>query len=182
MLILFLSGILIFVILLPVNKDNGSYKNKKSTDVSLSGGSADLGIADTKLENAALDKYKKGLEKELEDFLMNVEGVGDVKVLIYMKSSQEFIVEKNNPTSSSTSGDSSDLKKEESTVYTTNANGDEVPFISQTKGPAIDGVVIAAKGASNEAVKLQIVRLVMALYGVEANKIEVLPMQSENVS
>ena len=133
MLILFLSGILIFVILLPVNKDNGSYKNKKSTDVSLSGGSADLGIADTKLENAALDKYKKGLEKELEDFLMNVEGVGDVKVLIYMKSSQEFIVEKNNPTSSSTSGDSSDLKKEESTVYTTNANGDEVPFISQTK-------------------------------------------------
>ena len=86
-----------------------------------------------------LTNTKKGLEKELEDFLMNVEGVGDVKVLIYMKSSQEFIVEKNNPTSSSTSGDSSDLKKEESTVYTTNANGDEVPFISQTKGPALMG-------------------------------------------
>ena len=36
--------------------------------------------------------------------------------------------------------------------------------------------MISAEGASSEAVKLQIVRLVMALYGVEANKVEVLRM------
>ncbi|MDE7274685.1 MAG: hypothetical protein K2N95_16840, partial [Lachnospiraceae bacterium] len=59
------------------------------------------------------------------------------------------------------------------TVYTVNENGNEVPFIAQTKRPTIDGVIISAEGASNETVKLQIVRLVMALYGVEANKIEV---------
>ena len=103
-------------------------------------------------------------------------GVGEVKVLIYMKSSQEYIVEKDVPTSNSVNGENSELRKEEATVYTTNENGNEVPFVTQTKKPQVDGVVISAEGASSEAVKLQIVRLVMALYGVEANKVEVLRM------
>lgn len=79
--------------------------------------------------------------------------------------------------SNSVNGENSELRKEETTVFTTNENGNEVPFVSQTKKPKVDGVVISAKGASNEAVKLQIVRLVMALYGVEANKVEVLVME-----
>ena len=52
-----------------------------------------------------------------------------------------------------------------------------MPFISQTKSPEIDGVVVAAKGAADEGIRLQIVKLVMALYGVEANKVEVLRME-----
>jgi stage III sporulation protein AG len=94
-----------------------------------------------------------------------------------MKSSQEYVVEKDIPTSSSTSGESSELRKEEATVYIRNADGNEVPFISQTKSPEIDGVVVAAKGAADEGIRLQIVKLVMALYGVEANKVEVLRME-----
>ncbi len=105
-----------------------------------------------------------------------MEGVGEVKVLIYMKNSQEYIVEKDMPTTDSVNGENSEHKKEEATVYTTNENGNEVPFITQTRRPKVDGVVISARGASNEAIKLQIVRLVMALYGVEANKVEVMTM------
>jgi stage III sporulation protein AG len=102
--------------------------------------------------------------------------VGEVKVLIYMKNSQEYIVEKDIPVSNSVNGEGSELRKEEATVYTTDESGNEVPFIAQTRRPEIGGVVISAKGAANEAVRLQIVRLVMALYGVEANKVEVLQM------
>jgi hypothetical protein len=46
--------------------------------------------------------------------------------------------------------------------------GDEEENITK-----IDGIVVAAKGARDESVRLLIVRLVMALYGVEANKVEV---------
>lgn len=178
MLILFLSGILIFVILLPTGKTGSSYQNKKSREPAASGNPVDTGNGDAKTDGSA-DEYKKVLERELEDFLSSVAGVGEVKVLIYMKSSREYIVEKDNPTSSSKSGENSDLTKDESTVYTVNGNGDEVPFVAQTKSPTVDGVAVSAKGASNEAVRLQIVKLVMALYGIEANKVEVLAMKEE---
>ena len=98
-------------------------------------------------------------------------------MLIYMKNSQEYIVEKDVPVTNATNGENSEMRKEESTVYTVNESGSEVPFIAQTVRPSIDGVVISAKGAADENIRLQIVRLVMALYGVEANKIEVLLME-----
>lgn len=177
MLILFLSGILIFVILLPVNDNNSSYRNRKSQDTAASDNLSSAKSGGTKMGEADACEYKEGLEKELEDFLSSVAGVGEVKVLIYMKNSQEYIVEKDKPTSSSTNGESSDMTKNESTVYTVNESGNEVPFISRTKSPTIDGVVVAAEGASNEAVRLQIAKLVMALYGIEANKVEVLAMK-----
>lgn len=177
MLILFLSGILIFVILLPTGNSGSSYvsrkdqKNKVNTDTA---GNAQTGGSEN--DETFLDDYRRELERELEEFLSSVAGVGKVKVLIYMENSQEYIVEKDIPMSNSVNGENSELRKEETTVYTTNENGNEVPFITQTRRPAVDGVVISAEGASNEAVKLQIVRLVMALYGVEANKVEVLMM------
>lgn len=180
MLIIFLSGILIFVIMLPTGKSNGSYSNKRNQNAKNAASTDHLENPqeqDSKNSAAAVEQYRRGLEDELEDFLSSVAGVGDVKVLIYMKNSQKYIVEKDIPTSSTTNGENSELRKEETTVYTKNTNGDDVPFISQTKSPEIDGVVVAAKGASDETVRLQIVRLVMALYGVEANKIEVLRME-----
>lgn len=180
MLIVFLSGILIFVIMLPTDKSNNSYLKKKSqgAESTISAGNMEsLQQESGGNGGSSMEQYRKGLEKELEDFLSSVAGVGDVKVLIYMKNSQEYVVEKDIPTSSSTSGESSEMRKEESTVYTRNADGNEVPFISQTKSPEIDGVVVAAKGAADEGIRLQIVKLVMALYGVEANKVEVLRME-----
>ncbi|GFI22801.1 hypothetical protein IMSAGC011_01577 [Lachnospiraceae bacterium] len=178
MLIIFLSGILIFVILLPTGNTNSSYAAKKSQkNVEYPNHVEDTldSLEDGKKE-AFIEDYKRRLEQELEDFLSSVAGVGTVKVLIYIKESSEYVVEKDSPTSNSVNGENSEVRKEETTVYTVNGNGDQVPFIAQTKSPQIDGVVISAQGASNEAVRLQIVKLVMALYGVEANKIEVLEM------
>lgn len=178
MLIIFLSGILIFVILLPTGSNNNSYINKKSQKKNETENKAgDAQADDTGKNEGVNDAYKRGLERELEEFLSSVAGVGEVKVLIYMKNSQEYIVEKDSPVSNSINGENSEMRKEETTVYTTNEYGNEVPFVTQTVKPSINGVVISAKGASDETIKLQIVRLVMALYGVEANKIEVLKME-----
>lgn len=180
MLILFLSGILIFVILLPTGNNNSSYISDKNQKKQRQTEGVDTTKSTQTNDNeqgaSALDEYRRGLERELEEFLSSVAGVGEVKVLIYMKNSQEYVVEKDIPVSNSVNGENSELRKEEATVFTTDENGNNVPFITQTRRPEVDGVVISAKGASNEAVKLQIVRLVMALYGVEANKVEVLMM------
>ena len=171
MLILFLSGILLYVIALPTN-NNGSYfkTRQQSTD----------STADTQeTQNKQTEQeYCKELEEKLEDFLSNVQGVGKVKVLIYMNVSKTYVVEKDSPVyeTSKNSGDetSTENKKEETTVYTTNDYGEQVPFVSQTQMPEIEGIVIAAQGASNETVRIQLMRMAMALYGVEANKVEVM--------
>ncbi|MEZ3461983.1 MAG: hypothetical protein K1W23_07485 [Lachnospiraceae bacterium] len=176
MLIIFLSGILIFVILLPTGNNAGSYVSRKNQKTERTDAAASMQTGGNEKNETSADEYRRGLERELEEFLSSVAGVGEVKVLIYMKNSQEYIVEKDIPVSNSVNGEGSELRKEEATVYTTDESGNEVPFIAQTRRPEIGGVVISAKGAANEAVRLQIVRLVMALYGVEANKVEVLQM------
>ena len=89
MLILFLSGILIFVILLPVDKsgskNNGSYKNQNEVLAPQTSSTGSPRIA----EEMSLQEYKETLEHELEDFLSGMSGVGEVKALIYMKTSWE---------------------------------------------------------------------------------------------
>lgn len=196
MVILFLSGILIFVILLPTEKrdsqnktqgaltgeaavnsvsnpyHSGFYNNAMGNDY----GNAS-GIAYNNNNKESVITYKESLERELEEFLSGVAGVGEVKALIYMKNSQEYIVEKDKQTTNSENNGSRESTVGEATVYTVNEAGAEVPFISRTVSPTIDGVVIAAKGAGEESVRLQLVHLAMALYGVEANKVEVLTLE-----
>ena len=174
MLIVFLGGILLYVICLPVNNNN-SYFNKKQTQ-----NTAEQ-IENT--SNSEMDEiqYRRKLEEELETFLAKVEGVGQVEVLIYMETSPEYIVEKDTPVYETSrdgeSESSSETRKEETTVYTTSNYGEQVPFVSQTRKPQIEGMVIAAEGAANESVRIQLVRSAMALYGIEANKVEVLTLQ-----
>ena len=121
-------------------------------------------------------QYCRKLEEELETFLAKVEGVGQVEVLIYMKTSPEYIVEKDTPVYETSrdgeSESSSETRKEETTVYTTTNYGEQVPFVSQTRKPQIEGMVIAAEGAANESVRIQLVRSAMALKGIQ-NKIRV---------
>lgn len=169
MLILFFSGLLIYVILLPVN-NNDSYKIRRTDET----------VSDKREyeQEVFQEDYQTKLEQELAEFLSGVEGVGEVEVLIYLNTTEEYVVEKDVPayqvTTQDSNGQSNEENKEEDTVYTVNGNGEQVPFISQTRHPSIEGVVIAAEGAGQENIRIQIIRTVMALYGVEANKIDVL--------
>ena len=179
MLILFLCGILLYIIWLPVENNSGYEKNNPQNTGIVTNTNTVLG-SDTL-------SYQDRLEAELKAFLEIVDGVGDVEVLIYLEASEEYVVEKDHPIIDSVSEDNgtdggSSMQQEreidEETVYTVNSNGDELPFVTQTKNPKIAGIVIAAQGAENEAVKLRITKMAMALYGVEANKIDVLSMKN----
>lgn len=170
MLIIFFSGLLLYVILLPIN-NNKSYQMNMQEEKSMVGNAYEQEVVQEK-------DYQTKLEEELAEFLSQVKGIGEVEVLIYLSATQEYVVEKDVPShqvmSQDGNGKSSEENREEGTVYTVNESGDQVPFISQTKHPAIKGVVIAADGAGHENIRIQIIRTVMALYGVEANKIDVL--------
>lgn len=173
MLIITLSGILLYVIVLPIN-DNSSYQKKK-IDVQ----NEDDCMEKQKEQVLSNKSYQDELELKLEKFLSELEGVGDVKVLIYIGESEKYIVEKDKKTEETQDVDEENKQNRieqiysEETIYTVNADGEDIPLISQTKTPVITGVAIAAQGAVNEQVRVNIIRMVMALYGLEANQVDV---------
>lgn len=164
MLILFLSGILLFVIFLPVDSKNVTNRQLENELQNSQADNIASGVCMN--EEMTLDEYRNMLETELEEFLSGVSGIGEVKALIYMKASWEYRVEKDK--------ESNDTMQGEDTVYTVNEYGHEVPFVAGCSNPKIDGVAVRAEGAENEEVRVRLVRLIMALYGLEANKVEVI--------
>lgn len=182
MLILFLCGILLYVITLPVESTT---KQSRQSD---SGIAIQQSVTEERQQIVSQEDYQQQIEGELEDFLSQIEGVGRVKVLVYMNASQEYIVEKDTPIElsvregNSSSGEQEVIKEEnrsEQTIYTVDASGVEVPFITQTKNPKITGVVIAAEGAGQSHIKMQLVKLTMALYGLEANEVDVFVLKKQ---
>ncbi|MBD5451758.1 MAG: hypothetical protein HDR25_03850 [Lachnospiraceae bacterium] len=166
MLILFLSGILIFVILLPTEnsgKNNSSYQKQREPTASENRANEENASLS---EMASLLNYKKTLESELEAFLSGVSGVDEVKALIYLNASWEHEVEKDINLDAEARG--------EETVYTVNEYGQEVPFVKNSVCPQIEGVAVVVKGNVSDDVRVGIVRTIMALYGLEANKVEVI--------
>lgn len=166
MLILFLSGILIFVILLPTKSsgnNNSSYAKRRENTVSENRGDEENA---TVSEMTSLLNYKRILESELEKFLLGVSGVDEVKALIYLNASWEHEVEKDKSIDAEA--------REEATVYTVNEYGQEVPFVKNSVCPQIEGVAVVVKGNVSDEMRVGIVRTIMALYGLEANKVEVI--------
>lgn len=150
LLILFLSGILLLVIALPVSKEE-----KKET------ARAD---AVKNEENSVKVAYETDLENKLEQVLSKVEGVGKVEVMIHFASSSEKIVEKD----------------EQTTVYEHLENGGEVPYVVKEVSAVPDGIVVIAQGGGNKAVRKEIMDAVQALFAVEAHKIKIMKMSNAN--
>lgn len=69
----------------------------------------------------------------------------------------------------------SQMETEENTVYRTEGSTSE-PYVIKTLPPQVEGVVVVAEGAGNGTVNRTIVEIVQALFGVEAHKVKVVKM------
>lgn len=126
------------------------------------------------------------IDKELEEILSKVEGVGEVKVMItYSQTSQtvplynEDTIVKDTEETDESGGTrkitESDNKKD---IIFKESNGEKEPITQSIISPKIEGAIIAAKGASNADVKTKIVQAVEAVTGLATHKIQVFEMQS----
>lgn len=113
-----------------------------------------------------LEQYKKTREEELEGLLKEVEGVGNVEVMLTLHASQEKVTLKDN----ATKGENS----EEKTVLVENENRDSLPYVVQEKEPELEGVVIVCDGGSDAFVKREITDAVSALFSIESHKIKIM--------
>ena len=173
LLILFLVGLLLFVAVFPfpASDQSGADTVESTSAASVNEGSTTLG------------EYESYLEERTADILKQVDGVGDVTVMITLKSGGQKIIEKDQSGSSQTTEeeDNEGGKRtvEESTsdktsIYEQDSDGSSAPYVSKELSPEIEGVVVIADGGGNAVTAQNITEAVQALFGVEAHKIKIM--------
>lgn len=194
LLIMVLCGILLCIIALPIggtdsdsvflgkksNKADNNYDivktNNQDSSGRTSGNSVDYDLS-----------YISYWEDKLKQSLSCIDGVGEVEVLITLKESEERVPEKDIPeeiketVEMDAEGGSRTIKEKslkESTIYTVNEAGQNVPYVSKVIQPVVEGVVVIAQGGDSDTVKLNIIETIKVLFAIDVNKIRVVKMKT----
>lgn len=179
LIILVLAGVLLVILSLPVKKDKEILPEKGQTEVT----SDKQWREGDKFQE--LNEYAEYLEEKLESILTNMKGVGSVKVMITLETSEEQVVEKDEPitrdntTETDSNGGNRVIYKMDSgqaTVFAKEGNS-EIPYVSKTVLPQISGVLVVAQGAGQGNNSKHIAEIAQVLFGVEAHKVKVVAME-----
>ncbi len=127
------------------------------------------------------DEYANYLQKQMEDLLSTIEGVGKVKVLVYVDESCELVPaydsEKNESNLEEQDSEGGKRKqndyRERKDVFDNNGT-----VVLKVVYPKVKGIVVSAQGARSNVVKERIMNALVALYGIEPHRVEILSMKS----
>lgn len=172
LVILVLTGIFLLVLSLPEGKTSGTGESQKET------GKEDIALL-------AMQQYAKKQEEKTAEILSRVEGIGDVKVMLTLSSSEEKITLQNSDMTEDTSeeadkaGGSRKQEKQESKQESVlvQKEGEESPYVVQVNSPSIEGVVVVAEGVDSSRMKTEIIEAIQALFPIEPHKIKVMKME-----
>ena len=176
LIILVLAGILLVIIALPTK--DGTEKSQGE------GGNGSALLGESPSGTGKQKETTKASGDSMTETHSRMSNVGEVEVMITLKSSCELVVEKEQPVKRSATNESdsqggsrivNQMESDENTVYRTEGSLSE-PYVIKTLPPRIEGVVVVAEGAGNGEVNRTIVEIVQTLFGVEAHKVRVVKM------
>lgn len=182
-MIIILAGILCLVVIWPTSEQD----SENSSDGGISSMLERTTVSSETISETALNIYVENQEQRLKNILEQMDGVGDVRVMIRAKASKEYVVEKDLTTDSSIVNEtdaqggkrqSNDTSRTESSLYTKDMNGNDIPWVIKELEPEIEGVVIAAEGGGSEKIAGEITQAVQVLFDIPVHKIKVVKMKS----
>ncbi|MFG6327034.1 MAG: hypothetical protein K1W00_09315 [Lachnospiraceae bacterium] len=158
-------------------------KNDKASDKQY----ADSGVLNNENDSRDkfgiyMEKYVREQEEKLKSILSRIDGVGEVYVMITVKTgaSKDILMEQDISYEDTDETDSSGGKRKKytysednQTVYVTDENGNTYPYVISEKAPKIEGVAVIAKGADSAVTRQKIINVIKALFDIEVNKISV---------
>lgn len=103
--------------------------------------------------------YSDKLEKSLEDIISQIQGVGNVKVMVTVDGSIKSIYVADESTS--------DSKSDEKTVII----GSKEALLEGTKYPEVKGVLVVCSGGKSAAVKEKVVNAVSTVLDIPTSKV-----------
>lgn len=113
------------------------------------------------------------LEERLEAILSQIQGAGQVQVLLTEDAGRETRYQ----TDSTSESDGSGSRRSDDTVLVEDASRAEYALVRQTLEPTYRGAVVLSQGADNPTVRLAIVEAVRCVTGLGADRISVLKMK-----
>lgn len=132
-------------------------------------------------------EYERKPEKRLTEILSQVEGAGQVKVMLTLKTSSEQMLQ-------------SDTSRQEKIVQETDAqggirdnaeqsensktvlagrSGSAEPYVVGERMPRVEGVVVACEGGDRPLIQAEISAAIQALFDLQPHKIKVCKMASQ---
>jgi stage III sporulation protein AG len=131
------------------------------------------------------DDYQIEMEGKLKDMLEQIDGVGEVKVMINFEGGEEQVPATNNSDSTSMTEENdsnggtrkiTQNNEGQTVVMIDGSNGNE-PLILKKNSPEVRGIFVVAEGASNDLIRLSIQKAVISLFGIPESKVTVYPMK-----
>lgn len=120
------------------------------------------------------ERYCFETEQRLEEFLKNIEGVGEVQVYLTVSSQEEYVYATEGKSSTS------ENKKEEEKNYVMIGGGsDKTALVETVKSPEISGAVIACTGCDDPAIQEKIYKAVSTALGIPTRQIYVTKLKGE---
>ncbi|MFU0801218.1 MAG: Stage III sporulation protein AG [Xylanivirga thermophila] len=141
----------------------------------------------TSIENQNIQNPIVEQEIRLQEKLSAIKGAGKVEVMITYKSSKEVITATNtmesNTTTQEEDSNGGNRKVTQSDInsqaVTMNDGNGAKPLIIKELEPEIKGVIVIAEGANDINVKMQLLRAVQTVLGVNADQVDVFVMESK---
>ncbi len=128
--------------------------------------------------------YMDSLDKQLEQILSQINGVGDVDVMVTYETSTEVVPALNITKSQQTTeeldkqGGTRTVNQENTTenvVTTSGENYNNSPIVIKEIKPLIRGVIIVAEGANNPQIKNELMEAVTTIFQIKSHKVKVYP-------
>jgi stage III sporulation protein AG len=116
------------------------------------------------------------VEAELEALLRQVEGAGQVSVMLSVEEGEYTVLQTDRVTEERTSEQGGDITLREETVFADAGSGRSESIPVQVRGPTYRGAVVVAEGADRASVRLDLISAVMSVTGLKADKITVIKM------
>lgn len=151
--ILGIIGILLIMIssFIPEKKES-TEKNSKNLDTS--------------------DIYREETEKKLAEILSSISGVGEVRVMLTVESTEEYVYAEEVKKSKTGNVDNKSQQNENKLVLI-EQNGQKEALVQQIKKPTVSGVVVVCEGGGNAAVCESIYKTVSTALGIPISNIYV---------
>ena len=165
------AGVLLVIVSLPVKSED------REEQTSVVGPTAEI-------QNDAA--YRKSVEENLEALLSEINGAGKVSVMITWESTAEKVIQEDSvyeKNKNSQEGEDSrrveneEIRNQQNSVYITDENGNQMPYVVKELTPSVSGIAVVAEGGKNPQVAAAIIEVVEALFELPANKVAVSEMR-----
>lgn len=125
-----------------------------------------------------VEEYSSSVSQKLEEMLSSMSGVGECKVMVTLKGSEEsiYVTEKKESSDSEQKTDGSGKSSHQSEtgyIIIEDGNGGQTALSSKVICPEINGVLIVCDGGSSPSVKEKVTSAVKTALGIGSDRIYV---------